>query len=152
MYKKRVTLKDIAQASGVSTTTVSIILNGRRDVRIGEETRTRVLAAADKLAYSITPPKKIHASPIVCFVHGTVEQINIGTSFYARVSSHLRSLCEDNDFGFLEFEFNEKAKLPQYQTILAYQPVAFVTASSEFCEFHENQKNDTPLFMLQGRD
>ncbi len=150
MYKKRVTLKDIALASGVSTTTVSVILNGRSDVRIGEKTRIRVLAAADKLAYSITPPRKKNTSPIVCFVHGTVEQINIGTSFYGRVSSHLRSLCEDNDFGFLEFEYNEKEKLHQYQTILAYQPVAFVTASSEFCQFHETQNNDIPLFMLQG--
>jgi DNA-binding LacI/PurR family transcriptional regulator len=47
-----VTLRDVAQASGVSITTVSRILNGRESgVPIRDETRRRVLAAAAEMGY-----------------------------------------------------------------------------------------------------
>jgi LacI family transcriptional regulator len=47
-----VTLKDIARRAGVSTTTVSRILNGRESgVPIREETRQKVLALASELGY-----------------------------------------------------------------------------------------------------
>ena len=45
-------MKDIASRAGVSSTTVSFVLNGRSDeARISEETRTRVLAAAEDMGY-----------------------------------------------------------------------------------------------------
>ena len=45
-------MKDIANRAGVSSTTVSFVLNGRSDeTRISEETRTRVLAAAEEMGY-----------------------------------------------------------------------------------------------------
>lgn len=47
-----VTMGDIAQKAGVSRATVSFVLNGRDTaVRISEETRCRVLEAADMLSY-----------------------------------------------------------------------------------------------------
>jgi LacI family transcriptional regulator len=47
-----VTLKDIAERAGVSTTTVSRILNGRETgVPIRDETRQKVLAIANELGY-----------------------------------------------------------------------------------------------------
>jgi LacI family transcriptional regulator len=49
---KMVTLKDIAKKAGVSTTTVSRILNGRETgIPIREETRVRVIAVANELGY-----------------------------------------------------------------------------------------------------
>lgn len=44
-----ITLKDVAQRAGVSITTVSLVLNGKGN--ISEETRRRVLAAAEELNY-----------------------------------------------------------------------------------------------------
>lgn len=44
-----VTLKDVARRAGVSITTVSLVLNGKGN--ISEETRRRVLAAAEELRY-----------------------------------------------------------------------------------------------------
>jgi LacI family transcriptional regulator len=45
-------LKDVAARAGVSITTVSVVLNKRRDgVRVPEATRERVRAAADELGY-----------------------------------------------------------------------------------------------------
>jgi DNA-binding LacI/PurR family transcriptional regulator len=51
MPKRRPTSVDVAKAADVSRTTVSFVLNNTPDVRISEETRQRVLAAARKLNY-----------------------------------------------------------------------------------------------------
>ena len=47
----RVTSKDVAAAAGVSQTTVSFVLNGRRDHGISDETRELVRATAERLGY-----------------------------------------------------------------------------------------------------
>ena len=48
---KRVTAKDVAEAAGVSRTTVSFVLNNAQGMRISEETRQKVLEAAKILNY-----------------------------------------------------------------------------------------------------
>ena len=48
---KRVTLKDIATAAGVTTATVSYVLNDTPGQKIAPETRERVLKAARELSY-----------------------------------------------------------------------------------------------------
>lgn len=47
----RVTMKDVAARAGVSQSTVSFVLNGMEDMRIGAETRQRVLDAVTELGY-----------------------------------------------------------------------------------------------------
>jgi LacI family transcriptional regulator len=47
----RARISDVAAAAGVSTSTVSLVLNGR-DVRIPAETRERVRAAAERIGYT----------------------------------------------------------------------------------------------------
>ena len=44
-------MKDVALAAGVSQSTVSFVLNGMEGMRIGEETKARVLEAAERLGY-----------------------------------------------------------------------------------------------------
>jgi LacI family transcriptional regulator len=52
MPPKRATLLQVAQRAGVSRSTASFVLTGRhRDMRIAEETRQRVLRAAQELDY-----------------------------------------------------------------------------------------------------
>ncbi|MBN1991603.1 MAG: LacI family DNA-binding transcriptional regulator [Anaerolineae bacterium] len=51
MAKRRVTSRDVAKRAGVSRTTVSFVLNEVEGMRISEETRQRVLAAAQELDY-----------------------------------------------------------------------------------------------------
>jgi LacI family transcriptional regulator len=49
---RRPTLKDVAEAAGVSVTTVSVVLNGRQDgVRVPDATRERVRRVAGELDY-----------------------------------------------------------------------------------------------------
>jgi LacI family transcriptional regulator len=47
----RVTLLDVARRAGVSRTTASFVLTGRRDMRISAEAEQRVLQAARELSY-----------------------------------------------------------------------------------------------------
>jgi len=51
MHVNRPKSKDVAALAGVSTTTVSFVLNERADANISLETRKRVLAAAAELGY-----------------------------------------------------------------------------------------------------
>lgn len=51
MPRSRPTSADVARLAGVSRTTVSFVLNERRDVRLRPETRQRVLRAAAELGY-----------------------------------------------------------------------------------------------------
>ena len=51
MGSKRVTSLDVARKAGVSRTTVSFVLNNVAGMQISEETRKRVLQAADDLGY-----------------------------------------------------------------------------------------------------
>ncbi|MFA6590207.1 MAG: LacI family DNA-binding transcriptional regulator, partial [Bacteroidales bacterium] len=51
-FKKKVSLKDIAQAVGVSSALVSMVLNGKaKQYGIGEEATRKVLAKAKELNY-----------------------------------------------------------------------------------------------------
>ena len=51
MIKRRVTSRDVAERAGVSRTTVSFVLNEVEGMRISQETRQRVLDAAQELGY-----------------------------------------------------------------------------------------------------
>jgi LacI family transcriptional regulator len=51
MPRPRITSHDVARHAGVSRTTVSFVLNGVKAANISEETRQRVLAAAEELGY-----------------------------------------------------------------------------------------------------
>jgi LacI family repressor for deo operon, udp, cdd, tsx, nupC, and nupG len=49
--RRRITSYDVARAAGVSQTTVSFVLNQVAEASISDETRRRVLAAAEELGY-----------------------------------------------------------------------------------------------------
>ena len=52
---RKISSKDVAEAAGVSRTTVSFVLNNRPNSAIPEDTRKRVLAAAQELGYTPSP-------------------------------------------------------------------------------------------------
>lgn len=49
--RRPVTLKEVAARAGVSVSTVSLVANEKKDARIGEAARARVLQAIDELGY-----------------------------------------------------------------------------------------------------
>lgn len=63
MSAKRITITDIARESGASPTTVSLVLRDKPG--IGEDTRNRVLAAAQALGYERKAPSSAHRDAAV---------------------------------------------------------------------------------------
>jgi LacI family transcriptional regulator len=51
MAKTKITMKDVAEKAGVSPTTVSFIMNEKKQIAIPDETRERVLRAVRELGY-----------------------------------------------------------------------------------------------------
>jgi LacI family transcriptional regulator len=77
-------MKDVAIEAGVSQSTVSFVINGREDMRIGEEARQRVLAAAEKLGYR---PRAAGRPPIAT-AHGVIGIMfdEVATSPFAMIT------------------------------------------------------------------
>ena len=65
---KKATSQDVAELAGVSQATVSLILNNSDKITFSNETKERVLAAAQKLNYRL-PQRKNSAKkrPATCF-------------------------------------------------------------------------------------
>lgn len=93
--KKRITLNDLAELSGVSKTTVSMILNGQADqFRIKPETRQKVEAIAQAHGYranAYAKALKLQHTNVVGLV--IPDLTNYG---FATTAKRLERLCRDN--------------------------------------------------------
>lgn len=59
--RRRPTMQDVARECGVSQATVSLVLNGVAGVRVADQTRSRIIEAAERLAYRRSP--RVRADP-----------------------------------------------------------------------------------------
>jgi DNA-binding LacI/PurR family transcriptional regulator len=90
---RRVTLADVAQASGVSRSTASFVLNDRPDQTISAPTRERVLRAARELGYSphgIARALREGSSRIVVVIVRRGLDTNYARSFIRGLDGELR--------------------------------------------------------------
>ena len=60
--RNKVTTRDIAEYTGVSQSSVSMILSNKQNVSFSDETRELVLSAAKKLGYQKPVKKQLNAS------------------------------------------------------------------------------------------
>lgn len=92
-----ITIKDIAQRAGVSTTTVSRILNGRETgVTIREETRQRVLSIAAELGYRPNlMARALRGNQ--SFLLGVLAQ-NITSLFHSQILRGLSEIAEQRSY------------------------------------------------------
>ncbi|MEU6201215.1 LacI family DNA-binding transcriptional regulator [Streptomyces sp. NPDC047061] len=91
---KRTTSADVARAAGVSPTTVSYVLNNRPGQSIPEETRQRVLAAAERLQYRPHASARALAAGRSDVVLLSVPDLPIGPSISRFVEELTTSLAE----------------------------------------------------------
>lgn len=73
MTRKKVTMRQIAEAANVSRTTVSFVLNGRTEYMISSETRDRVFQSARSLGY--TREMAATSNAIAFLVRRSLDQI-----------------------------------------------------------------------------
>lgn len=102
------TLKDIAKATGLSTTTVSLVLNGKPN-RISKEKAQLVEETAKRMDYH---PNRLAVGLIKHVTH-TVGLIlpDITNVFFSEVAKGLEDILQDNGYNLLLCNSNDKHKL-----------------------------------------
>ena len=88
---KRVTLKDLAEAIGVSQNTVSLVLRGRPG--ISEDTRERILQTAREMGYH--ERKRSTEMPNICVL--TTYKNNIDSYYFGRLQKQIESYLNRHD-------------------------------------------------------
>ena len=97
---KRVTLKDIATAAGVTTATVSYVLNDTPGQKIAPETRERVLKAARELSYvPNSAARTLRARRSQCV--GVVAKKNLAVPRFSQTIRGIQSRLEDIGYNLL---------------------------------------------------
>jgi LacI family transcriptional regulator len=100
--EEKITISDIARESGVSTATVSLVLNNRPG--ISQQTRLKVLEVAEKLEYALKPSSSTRAGRplttigMVVKTDPTPPQEN---AFYSKVIVGIEEGCRRNGINLL---------------------------------------------------
>ncbi|HZE40645.1 MAG TPA: LacI family DNA-binding transcriptional regulator [Stackebrandtia sp.] len=96
-HRPKPTSRDVAALAGVSVATVSYVLNGRRDRRVGDATRQRVLDAAASLNYAPNQSARDlrrRRTQRVCLVVGS-----IGVPTYDKLAEDLHAVADAAEYG-----------------------------------------------------
>jgi len=111
--KQRVSRIEVAERAGVSTTTVSYVLNGRTDMGIPEVTRDRVLRAASDLGYvpnRAAQSLRTGRSNLVALWMSV-----LGPAYYAQIVSQVQELLRAQGYEML---VTDTAPHPDWQAHL----------------------------------
>ncbi|OLF14052.1 LacI family transcriptional regulator [Actinophytocola xinjiangensis] len=104
---RRPTTREVAALAGVSVATVSYVLNGKVE-RVGEQTRRRVLAAAEELGYvrsSSARSLRLRRTERVCLVVGS-----IGVPAYDQLARDLSDAADAAGHGVLTMVVDSPAR------------------------------------------
>lgn len=104
---RRPTTREVAALAEVSVATVSYVLNGKHG-RVGEETRLRVLAAAEELGYvrsSSARSLRLRKTERVCLVVGS-----IGVPAYDQLARDLSDAADEAGYGVLTMVVDSPAR------------------------------------------
>lgn len=108
----KVVMKDVADFCGVSTATVSKVLNGK-DANINEETRRRILEAVKRMGYvqnTVAKGLRTQRSSMLGFILP-----DIRNPFFAEIARGIESYAAQRNFGVLISNTNGDADL-EYET------------------------------------
>lgn len=109
--KNRVTIKDVAKASGVSIATVSYVLNNKPGQSISEDTRKKVLQFANILGYECNIMAKYLATGKTNTVSVVVKDINpIAAQYYFKLITELSRLLWRQNFGLKIVDYYDVIK------------------------------------------
>ena len=132
MKRKAPTMADVAKRAGVSTMTVSRAL--RSGTAISEETRKKIVAAADALGYVIDATASGFASGKTGFVAMTIPSID-NANFAATVRGVTEELREHNLqllLGYTNYDIKEEERL--IEGMLRHRPDAVIVTGGAHTE------------------
>jgi DNA-binding LacI/PurR family transcriptional regulator len=104
--RTRATIRDVAQAAGLSITTASHVLNNRRDVP--EKTREAILEAVKKVGYRANPSARSLRTGVTNIVSLTFRPRNAvhgsltGTEYHLRLAGAAAAAAIDRGLGLLQ--------------------------------------------------
>ncbi len=93
------TIKDIAKKAGVSSATVSRVLNGDLTIAVTDETRKRIFQTAEELQYkktSKTPLQKVNAKPVIGIYQWFSKNSEVLSPYYLAIRTGIEKECHDN--------------------------------------------------------
>lgn len=113
MTRRKPSMVDVARRAGVSQTTVSYVLSGRKDVVIPQSTRERIWQAARELGYR---PNSLARG----LVRGKTQTIGVliprmDSSFHALIMDGIQEVCTAADYRVLLADSRHNAELETRQ-------------------------------------
>ncbi len=117
---KRVTIKDIAQAAGVSITTVSNVLNNRPD-EMTKQTLERILAVMDELDYRPNSMARGLASRRTSTIGVVIAEIE--TPLFLQLLSFIEPIAREAGYNLLMFKAHAMEDEKQAIKVLAAKQV-----------------------------
>jgi LacI family transcriptional regulator len=153
---RRIKISDVARQSGVSITTVSLVLNNKPG--LSEETRARVLEAASQLGYQ-GRSSQAKAPPLATV--GMVVKIDPDITpqanpFYSKVIVGIEDACRRKGINLLFAtlpvdENNRPVEVPQFLHNDMVNGLLMVgTFVDETFEFIPGQQGATPIILVDG--
>lgn len=95
------TLKDIAEKAGVSSATVSRVLNYDETLSVGDETKKRIFEAAEALNYTKYRRKKKQPSGKLAIVHWYSEKEELNDLYYLSIRLGAEKRAEEKGYDFI---------------------------------------------------
>ncbi len=147
-----VSMKDIAQACGVSVATVSKALNGQPD--IGEETRVRVCEMAQKMGYTVNSAAralKINRTYHLGVLFVDEKRSGLGHEYFSTVLESFKTESERHGYDITFINRNVGGKPTSYLQHCRYRGVdGVVIACVDFQDplVRELAESDLPLVTL----
>ena len=144
-----VSMKDIARACGVSVATVSKALNGQPD--IGEETRTRVCEAAQKMGYmtnSAARALKTNRTYHIGVLFVDERQSGLAHEYFSTMLESFKAEAEAHGYDITFINHNVGGKPTSYLQHCRYRGVdGVVIACVDFTDprVRELAESDLPL-------
>jgi len=155
MGKTRVSIRDVARESGVSLTTVSLVLN-KNDHRISDATRQRVIEAMDKLAY--TPSRLARGLPnrrskTLAILVPALQHAFADVYFGEVISGIYEAAAEAGYRIMLEVANRDYVRRREYMTLIddcSVDGILFVGATEEHRWLEEFDNADRPLVVVNN--
>lgn len=148
------TIKDVAKLSGVSATTVSIIITGKAEERhISKETQDRVLAVMKEVSYQPNlSARRLRfqdtAKPIIAFFWPLDYRTSILASFLNSLQKELKA--QDFDCEFIVQAFQDDALEKDASSIIknSYNAVVIGAASNNDIKYLESINPTMPIILI----